>query len=44
MSGVDRILEPSEDVVAIYHQAKYQVFLKLQTDQLAYRDMMCHSY
>ncbi|QDT66705.1 FGGY-family carbohydrate kinase [Calycomorphotria hydatis] len=43
MSGVDRVLEPSQGEVARYHQAKYQVFQKQHDDQIAYRDIMSNA-
>ena len=40
MSGGDRVISPNEGAVANYHQAKYQVFQRLHSDQLAYRELI----
>lgn len=40
MSAAETILEPTKDATMEYHQAKYAVFQKLHSDQLAYRQLM----
>ena len=40
MSAVDRVIEPSKGVLAKYHEAKHQVFLKMYEDQLEYKAYM----
>ncbi len=40
MSAAETILEPCSGATAEFHQAKYEVFRKLHSDQLAYRDLM----
>lgn len=40
MSAAETILEPTKAATMQYHQAKYTVFRKLHTDQLAYRELM----
>lgn len=40
MSGVSRVLEPTDGPTAEYHRAKYEVFQRMHADQLAYRQLM----
>ncbi|MFI4874330.1 MAG: ribulokinase, partial [Blastopirellula sp. JB062] len=40
MSGADQVIPPSDGTTSQYHQAKYDLFLRMHDDQLAYRDRM----
>jgi FGGY-family pentulose kinase len=40
MSQAARVIEPARGEVAIYHDAKYAVFLRMHDDQMAYRELM----
>jgi len=41
MNHVGRVIKPNQDpALALYHERKYQVFLKLYKDHMAYRNIM----
>lgn len=40
MSAASRVLKPTTGPTAEYHRAKYEVFLRMHADQLAYRQLM----
>ncbi|MDQ1081930.1 FGGY-family carbohydrate kinase [Pseudoroseomonas cervicalis] len=40
MSGAGAVIDPGEDAVRRYHDAKYAVFRRMHDDQLAYRALM----
>jgi FGGY-family pentulose kinase len=40
MTRAGRVLEPSRGDVAVFHEAKHRVFLRMHDDQMAYRELM----
>jgi hypothetical protein len=43
MGSVDRVIEPAGGEIARYFDAKYEVFLRMHDDQVAYRKVMGQS-
>ena len=44
MSAAETVLEPSPGPTAEFHQAKYAIFQRLHSDQLAYRELMSKNF